>query len=322
MSRTRSVGNRFLPAALSLFGITAYAKADVITFVVPDLVVTPTAQTVSFPATPAGTAYGFNLNANWSANTGAPNANQLRIGTTPPGGTALGATTSLTGTSSTAPFVFPGPSLATTVNNGRYLVRNGVASAGQWDFAFSTTGAGTAANVQNSTISLYVDTAAVPGAFYNGDTTGAPVWNRPNQDGATLSTSGTATPFSSQVFNVPVAGRYMMGTSLDTAGFDGFMALYQDNFDSGTPLVNIIGADDDGFLGLSAGSSEFTAVLVPGVNYFLVTTGFNNTDFGLFHNFILGPGTPSLTPIPEPTSIALMGVGGALAVFVRNRRKK
>ena len=59
-------------------------------------------------------------------------------------------------------------------------------------------------------------------------------------------------------------------------------------FDPMNQSLNFVAGNDDGNAGI--GSSDFTTMLTPGVDYFLVTTAFSNGDFGNFTNTITGPG--------------------------------
>jgi subtilisin family serine protease len=134
-------------------------------------------------------------------------------------------------------------------------------------------------------------------ATYNGDTTSGPTWNRPSSLGTgasgscTLSGLGTATPYSVQGFTVDTTGAYTL-SSLQT-GFDGYIHLYQNAFDPLDPCLNQIALDDDGPGGV--GTSEILdAALLSATTYYLVTTGFDNTDFGPFTNTINGPGEITL----------------------------
>ncbi|MEH2348372.1 MAG: hypothetical protein V7K55_10265 [Nostoc sp.] len=168
---------------------------------------------------------------------------------------------------------------------------------------------------------------------YSGDTTNAPTFNRPETEGfeggtnppTSLSSNGTAVPYYSQPFSVNTTGSY------DVVGFQDFLGiqfLYQNSFNSATPLVNLLNGNDpfpdentSGFSGLSLTANN---------QYFLVTTGFDNsnTSFGTFTNTITGPGNITLgsTPVnvPEPSSIAstiAFGIFGSSFILKRKLRK-
>lgn len=126
---------------------------------------------------------------------------------------------------------------------------------------------------------------------YNNTTVGGPTWNRPFANCSGLSGLATATPYHVQQFSVTANGNYLF-TSAQTGGWDGYLMLYQTNFSAATPLINCLGGNDDGPGGL--GTSEFTFALTAGTQYFLVTTGFDNTEAGAFTNEITGPGTVNL----------------------------
>lgn len=159
--------------------------------------------------------------------------------------------------------------------------------------------------------------AAVPAQAidYTGNTTGAPLWNRPlaGTPPPALSGLANATPFSAQAFTVDADGSYSFVSSTD--GFDNFTFLYAGGFDAGTPLANVVTGNDD--LG-NVTTSGFSQALSTGVAYYFVTTGFSNTDFGAFGNRITGPG--NVTLVPEPAS-ALLAALGLAAVGWRVRRR-
>ncbi|NJK39484.1 MAG: hypothetical protein HC835_11145 [Oscillatoriales cyanobacterium RM2_1_1] len=147
---------------------------------------------------------------------------------------------------------------------------------------------------------------------YSGDTTNGPTFNRPAAPGfeglndpiTELSGNGTAVPFFSQGFSVEAAGFYDV---IGTQNFDGLQFLYQDGFDPINPLTNLL-VGSDSFP--DPGNSSFMDLsLMADTQYFLVTTGFDNTDisFGSFTNTITGPGNIALAadpkPVPEPSMI-------------------
>ena len=145
---------------------------------------------------------------------------------------------------------------------------------------------------------------------YTGDTTGAATFNRPLEDVSDLSAIGTDTHYHAFNFTVAVDGSY---TFLTTATFDSFVFLYDAPFDPKSPLTNAIGGNDD-LLGTT--TSGFVAEpMYAGSTYTLVTTGYENTDVGTFSTTIGGPGIVS--PVPEPETYALMGLGLGVLAFAR-----
>lgn len=159
---------------------------------------------------------------------------------------------------------------------------------------------------------------------YSGDTTNAPTFNRPQTEGfesgtnppTSLSSNGTAVPYYSQPFLVDTTGSYNV---VGSQAFLGIQFLYQNSFNPTTPLVNLLNGNDpfpdegtSGFNGLS---------LIANNQYFLVTTGFDNSNnsFGTFTNTITGPGNIAL--VPEPSSIASTVVFGILGSSLILKRK-
>ena len=155
---------------------------------------------------------------------------------------------------------------------------------------------------------------------YSGDTTGAPTWNRPDQGNppTTLSTLATATPYDVFSFTVDTSSSYIFNSS---SPYDNYGFLYQGSFNPATPLANVIIGNDD-----SAGDLDyrFTTNLTTGTNYFLVSTGFTNTDFGAFTTTIDGAGnvnTTGSTSVPEPFTIVGTLVGGTAALRMKKKLK-
>ncbi|MGL5017988.1 MAG: PEP-CTERM sorting domain-containing protein, partial [Luteolibacter sp.] len=97
--------------------------------------------------------------------------------------------------------------------------------------------------------------------------------------------------------------------------WDNFSFLYAGSFNPTAPLANVlIGNDDQPTVGLSGFSYNLTA----DSQYFFVTTGFGNSDFGTFTNTISGPGNVFLgsnARVPEAGAIlpvfavVLVGLG-------------
>ena len=146
-----------------------------------------------------------------------------------------------------------------------------------------------------------------------GTTTGAPTWNRPlaGTPPTALSGVGTAVPYTVLPFTVSTSGSYVVqSTATAPASWDNFTVLYQTAFSAATPLVNALVANDDN---PSIGLAGFTSALTAGTSYFLITTGFGNTNFGEYSNSITGPGT--ITVVPEPGSVALLGLGLATVLL-------
>lgn len=145
-----------------------------------------------------------------------------------------------------------------------------------------------------------------------GNTTGAPVWNRLTEDLADLSLVGTAVTYHVTALRVSVDGFY---TFLTTADFDSFVFMYEYSFNPAAPFTNAIGANDDLFTTTTSG---FVGPMFSGVDYFLVTTGYSNADYGNYSTTIGGPGHVAL--IPEPSTWMMSALGLALIGFARRRQ--
>lgn len=168
---------------------------------------------------------------------------------------------------------------------------------------------------------------------YSGDTTNAPTFNRPQTEGfeagtnppTSLSSNGTAVSYYSQPFSVNTTGSYDV---VGSQNFLGIQFLYQNSFNPTNPLDNLLNENDPFPDESNSGFSDLS--LTANNQYFLVTTGFDNSDnsFGTFTNTITGTGNITLgsTPVnvPEPSSIAstiAFGIFGSSFILKRKLRK-
>jgi hypothetical protein len=156
---------------------------------------------------------------------------------------------------------------------------------------------------------------------YSGDTVGKPTWTRPIANGGlpptSLSTNGTATPYDVFSFTVNASGSYSFTSS---SPYDNYGFLYQGSFNPTAQLTNVLIGNDDS-AGNGSADYAFTTNLSTGTNYFLVSTGFANSDFGTFTTIIDGLGTVNggATSVPEPFTIIGTLVGGTAAIRIRKK---
>jgi hypothetical protein len=196
-----------------------------------------------------------------------------------------------------------------------------------------------------STLTYTFDDQFAPGtAEYTGRLqAGDPTFNRPIQFPSSAPSGWSAPVLSGrfpfydvQPFHVDTAGNYALVTANE---FECAAVLYQNSFDPANPLANVMWAlpqtgnvlrnntfnslpfNDD-----ATGGTVINADLVPGVQYFFVTSAyaFPGTEpdggpfVGRYSNIITGPGNVILDPVPEPS--AAVGVM-AFVGFVLGRRR-
>jgi hypothetical protein len=167
-----------------------------------------------------------------------------------------------------------------------------------------------------------ISSAAV--TLFSGDTTGDPTWNRPLSGFPPTNLSGVGTAVRYEVIEFQVNNSATYDFRL-TSTFDNYLFLYQSSFNPTSQLTNVIVGNDDFSGTLNAGFNSIA--LTAGAQYYLVATGFANTDFGSFNGSITGAGGDdiatigSVSPIPEPAEWAMMLAGLGAVSWAAKRRK-
>lgn len=157
---------------------------------------------------------------------------------------------------------------------------------------------------------------------YHGNTTNGPTWDRPLANGTCCSTLGPVA-YEMQFFTVDVTGTYDISSIQD--GWDGYIFVYDENFNPNDPLAGFIAGDDDGPGGV--GTSEILGVTLEAwETYFVVTTGFAALEEGSYANTIEGPGgihfyLPWTPTLGEWGMIGFVGLllGAGLIVIRRSK---
>lgn len=141
---------------------------------------------------------------------------------------------------------------------------------------------------------------------WEGDTTAAATFQRPDGPDI-LSGWATAVPYQAYKFRVDRDGLYAFHSVAED--WDNFALLYRGRFDPKDALRNLVTGNDD-LYGV-IGTTGFPVGLTGGAKYILVTTGFDNAEFGRYGNAITGAGV--ITAVPEPAT-ALTALLGGLAI--------
>jgi hypothetical protein len=257
----------------------------------------------------AANVLGYSLSGNWTPGPNAAWSSELRMAVTPPGGPRT-TYAYVGGNDNETPFAFPGP------NSTGNLFSNLTGplpsyTAGSYTASFYTTFGGTTANLAGATLNVHYNPTTDTGT-----TAAGPTFNRPEFD-ETLSTNATAVRYSVTRFTVGQSGVYMVVQT--TPGHDGYLVVYRDAFDPLHPLANFVGTGDNDVGEVSVLVNQLNA----GTDYYFVSTGYQNADFGAYTSFIAGPGLVVFSPVPEPATGLLVG-GLALAAggWLRRRRRR
>lgn len=177
-------------------------------------------------------------------------------------------------------------------------------------------------------LTIVVDTGDIftpiePRVVMAGDTTDKPVWRRAHNKTTIVSNNPPYTgahPFDVIPFFVSEAGDYFF-RSVGESGFETAFFAYKDSFDPTAQLKNIIGS---GLTGDPSGENAayMKLTLVPGVQYYMVETGYMNSDFGqyiLTYRPVNASAFITVGMVPEPMLCGLLPLA-SLGLMRRARR--
>lgn len=137
--------------------------------------------------------------------------------------------------------------------------------------------------------SLYAQSYTLPYTFSYSLTNASPTYNRARADGSQLSTIGTTVPYITFTFKPSISGSYTFSndyrTNNDNNG-DAMGFIYSPSFNPANALTNYITGDDNTNTG---NDYRITATLTAGVTYILVSTTYNNANYGTGSTLITGP---------------------------------
>ncbi len=130
----------------------------------------------------------------------------------------------------------------------------------------------------------------VPFSYHSGYTSYGGTFVRP-QEGTTCTPNWDEWEVGYDVlaFTVDASGNYLFETEF--GNFDGFVSLYENNFDPNNPCANYINSNDDN---TSAFNSLMMETLTAGTTYSLVFSSFGFWEGGAYDTEITGPGNPLL----------------------------
>jgi hypothetical protein len=272
---------------------------------------TNTIQSEPLTGAPSGTTFnGYTVGFNWAAGSNLPQSHEASwamVNQEPP----QNASTVFYADPAAAPnSKFDGNPIHLSWG-GRFDTN--YAGGDPLNFWYVQSFASSTASWTNINLTLY--SFAPVSSGLGGNTTGMPTWRRPNTT-SFLSNTGTAVPCQAVPFTVDQSGPYIITTSTagDSPAYDGYLAIYDGSFNPTDQLTNILALNDDG---PNAGTdSQVNVALVAGHNYFLVQTGFANSDAGAWSATFSGTGSVA---VPEATCAAAIVV--ATTMPLRRRRR-
>ena len=147
--------------------------------------------------------------------------------------------------------------------------------------------------------------------LFNGDTTSGPTYNRTLSGNPPTGLSAVGTAVRYEVIPVYVNFSGSVNFEITSGSYDTFMTLYSGMFNPASALTNAQVADDDAGVG---SLSLFTSGLLGGTQYFVVVSGFGNSDFGTY-SLRMSSTSSNITIglIPSPGSLAMIGGAGLIA---------
>lgn len=127
----------------------------------------------------------------------------------------------------------------------------------------------------------------IPFENFSSSTVGQPNYTRPHQ-GGTCELSDVTPRYDVVVINVSTTGSYTITN--DYFQFDGYLHIYANSFDPENPCATYLAGNDDLDCGYNC-NSQVIVNLQAGIDYYIVTSGYNSGDAGVYETTLEGPGT-------------------------------
>ncbi|MEO7933591.1 MAG: PEP-CTERM sorting domain-containing protein [Chthoniobacterales bacterium] len=157
---------------------------------------------------------------------------------------------------------------------------------------------------------------------FAGDTTSSDTYNRTTESGSP-SAFGSNVPFSLFSVTVNTTGLYNFNVVAgNPALLDTFITLYSPTFNQADPEANFLVANDNTLDSNPTLGSSFSTTLTVGSTYLLAVSGLTNDDYGTFSGNVTGPGTATVSAVPEPSTVGFLALAATGFVLACKHKRR